>query len=271
MDAADDLLRSMEEQAAKAAGAGETPPVPVTDKPASEVDVSGYSLVEQSLPDADHKLLARWVQRYKLDDDDPMFGQYLTARVAFSSAVAAGDAAQAAKAAAREVEIGVGKIQGQILAGAMKAGNSIQKDLAHVIGKGGDALLAAIAEAAAAGAKRVEEGSRDLVGKLDAAVEAKKAEGVSAFARAASEAAIAASTAAARQVISETKIKLRRSAIGMALIFLIYAVIGGGVAVEYLSLTHRIAPHALVLTASGKPNCGEVTIGESVQEVCQIR
>jgi len=269
MDAADDLLRSMEEQASKASGAGETPPVPVTDKPVSEV--SGYSLVEQSLPDADHKLLARWVQRYRLDDDDPIFGQYLTARVAFSAAVAAGDAAQAAKAAVIEVQEGIGKIQGQILAGAMKAGTSIQKDMTHVIAKGGDALLASIAEAAAVGAKKVEAGSKDLISKLDAAVEVKKAEGVSAFAAAASEAAVAASTAAARQVISETKVKLRRSAIGMSLIFLIYAVIGGGVAVEYLSLTHRIAPHALVMTAGGKPNCGNITINGGVQTVCQIR
>ena len=190
---------------------------------------------------------------------------------AWAAAQASGDAAQAAKAAVMEVQEGVGKIQGQILAGAMKAGTSIQKDMAHTIVKGGEALLAGIAEAAAAGAKKVEDGSKDLIGKLDAAVESKKAEGVQAFAAAASEAAVAASTAAARQVISENKIKLRRSAWGMALIFLIYAGIGGGVAMEYLSLTHRIAPHPLVMTPSGKPNCGNVTINGGEQEVCQIR
>jgi hypothetical protein len=190
---------------------------------------------------------------------------------AWAAAKASGDAAQAAKAAVMEVQEGVQAIPKTILKGALQASNAVRGDITDVLRKGGEALLVSIDAAAKAGSQAIADGSKDLIGKLDAAVEAKKAEGVSAFARAASEAAIAASTAAARQVISENKIRLRRSALGMSIIFLVYALIGGGVAVEYLSLTHRIAPHALVLTASGKPNCGEVTIGESVQEVCQIR
>jgi hypothetical protein len=274
----DDLLKSMESQIADASVTS-TPVAYETPAEMQEVAPSRGNVRGSlsALPDTAKDWALKdmpqgWRERIVADAAD--FGIKTDGDAAWllvGSYVRAWAAAAAAGEFAKEIDAGVGKIQGQILAGAMKAGNSIQKDMAHVIAKGGEALLASIAEAANAGAKRVEAGSKDLVGKLDAAVESKKAEGVSAFARAASEAAIAASTAAARTVISETKIKLRRSATGMAVIFLIYAGIGGGVAVEYLSLTHRIAPHALVLTASGKPNCGEVTIGESVQEVCQIR
>jgi hypothetical protein len=265
----DDILSNLEAQIAGDAHASAERPKPVVEVMAAS---SAMDDALSCLPPEVVRRISTIAARYGIRHDaDPMWALVEAVHDALACAQASGDAAQAAKAAVIEVQEGVGRIQGQILAGAMKAGTSIQKDMTHVIAKGGEALLASIAEAANAGAKRVEAGSKDLLGKLDAAVEAKKAEGVSAFAAAASEAAVAASTAAARQVISENKIKLRRSAIGMSLIFLIYAVIGGGVAVEYLSLTHRIVPHQLVMTASGKPNCGTVMIGGGEQEVCQIR
>jgi len=270
MDALDEMEKQMAE---KAVNVGDHPvePAAIANEPrASGVD--GATLKAQALAG----LPAEWRERLIKDagaagvrhDND--VGWLLVGSVVQSAA-----AAFAASAAAKEVQEGVGKIQGQIFTGAVKAGDSIKKDIVAGIEakmtEGGKAIVAAIGIASKAGATAIEAGSKELIGKLDAAVEAKKAEGVSAFARAASEAAIAASNAAARQVISETKIKLRRSAFTMALIFLIYAGIGGGVAVEYLSLTHRIAPHALVMAASGKPNCGNVVIGDSEQEVCQIR
>ena len=269
-----EALDEMERQMAERSGNGDDhpgAPAAIADEPlASGVD--GATLKAQALAG----LPAEWRERLIRDagaagvrhDND--VGWLLVGSVVQSAA-----AAFAAGAAAKEVQEGVGKIQGQIFTGAIKAGESIRKDLVAGIEakvtEGGQAIVAAIGIASKAGATAIEAGSKDLISKLDAAVEVKKNEGVQAFAAAASEAAVAASTAAARQVISETKIKLRRSAWGMALIFLVYAGIGGGVAVEYLSLTHRIAPHAFVMTASGKPNCGNITINGGVQTVCQIR
>jgi len=269
-----DPLDEMEKQIADRSGNGDNHPgasAAIANEPRASVG-DGATLKAQAMAG----LPAEWRERLIKDagvagvrhDND--VGWLLVGSVVQSAA-----AAFAAGAAAKEVQEGVGKIQGQIFTGAIKAGESIRKDIVSGIDKkmteGGKAIVAAIGIAAKAGSKAIEAGSKELISKLDAAVEAKKAEGVSAFAAAASEAAVAASTAAARQVISENKIKLRRSALGMAVIFLIYALIGGGIAVEYLLITHRIAPHALVMTASGKPNCGEVTIGGAVQEVCQIR
>ena len=181
-------------------------------------------------------------------------------------------AAQASGEAAREVAAGVGKIQGQMFAGAVKAGDSVRKDMVEVIQKGGDALLEGIKVAAQAGSDKVAEGSKDLISKLDAAVEAKKAEGVSAFARAAAEAAVSAANTASASVISESKIRLRWSAAWMAAIFLAYSGLGWAANSEYLSLSHQITPAPLVINPkTGKVNCGKITTANGREEVCEIR
>ena len=215
--------------------AGATPPV-----------ATGYDLVEQSLPDSDHKLLGRWVQRYKLSDDDPMFGQYLTARVAFSSAAAAGAAAQA-------VQAGVSKIPDQIYQGAIKAGNEVKGALAAEIrGQGvevGQALKMLIDSSAKAGATTLKTAADDLdlrVGKIPdevkVALDAYKAKGLAEFGTAAKAAALQA-------VQTNVLLQLSRSALVMIMAFLIAALIGAGGLWGWLRLTHRVMPQGVAAMA----------------------
>ena len=207
----------------------------------------------------------RVVSKRGLDNNDPALDLFTAAGIA-------ADAAAATEAAAKEVSAGVGKIQGQIFTGAVKAGDSVRKDMVEVIQKGGDALLEGIKVAAQAGSDKVAEGSKDLIAQLDQAVEAKKQEGVSAFARAAAEAAVSAANTASASVISENKIRLRRSAAWMAAIFLAYAGLGWTANNEYLSLTYQITPAPMVLNPkTGKPNCGKITTADGREEVCEIR
>lgn len=181
-------------------------------------------------------------------------------------------ATQASGEAAKEVAKGVADIPKTILKGALQASKTVRNDIKDVIDKSGTALLAAIDVAAQAGSAAIAAGSTDLISKLDAAVEAKKQEGVSAFARAAAEAAVAAANAASATVLSENKVKLRRSALAMALIFLVYAGLGWAANSEYLSLTHQITPAPMVINPkTGKPNCGKITTPTGREEVCEIR
>ncbi|MBU2766214.1 hypothetical protein HAP94_08390 [Acidithiobacillus ferrivorans] len=221
--------------------AGATPPVE---------SVTGYDLVEQSLPDSEHKLLGRWVQRYKLSDDDPMMGQYLAARVAYSSAAAAGAAAQA-------VQAGVSKIPDQIWDGAIRAGGEVKGELVQgaklfveafvaAAGKQQTALVAAgstqqadILAAAQVGADKIKLAATTLTASLDKAVAAKAEQGVADFARAAAVAGKAAAT-------SSMAAQLSRSAMTMVLAFCFACMIGAGGLWGYLLLTHRVMPAGVV-------------------------
>ena len=190
----------------------------------------------------------------------------------WAAAQASGAAAAAADASAREVAAGVADIPKTILKGAMQATKSVQDDIRYVLDQGGLAILKSIDVAAQAGSDKIKAGSADLIEKLDQAVEAKKKEGVSAFALAAGEAAVAAAGAASARVISESKVKLRYSLLAMSLIFLVYTGLGVFIGYEYLNLTDRIAPHALVVKADGKANCGTIPApGGGDERVCQVR
>lgn len=261
----DDILSGLEKQVAGDNGdAGETPP-PVIAGEDDGGGKSGYELVADLLPVDQHKALGAWCVRYRIGEDDPFFGEKLAAHVTFSSAAAA------ALAAARVSE-GVNDIPKTILKGALQASGSVRADIKDVLIKGGEAILKSIDEAAQAGSDKVKEGSKDLIEKLDKAVEAKKKEGVSAFALAAGEAAVAAAGAASARVISETKVKLRYSLLTMSAIFLLYTGLGVFIGYEYLNLTDRIAPAPMVLNAAGKANCGVIPApGGGKERVCQIR
>ena len=214
---------------------------------------TGYDLVEQSLPDADHKLLARWVQRYKLADDDPFFGQYLTARVTFASAAAAGQAAEAVKA-------GVAQIPDQIFSGAGRAADEVKGALVSggklfvegfvdAAGKQQKVLITlaqdqqrSILDAAALGADKIKAAAGTLTDSLDKAVEAKKNAGVADFAKAA---ALAGERAARGSMAAQ----LSRSAVVSVLAFLVAVLIGAGGLWGWLLLTHRVMPQGVVALA----------------------
>ena len=260
-----DDLESMENMMA-GSNKGPSPAAPILFAAPRE---SGDTLKAQALaglpPEWRERLINDAAQAGVRHDND--VGWLLVGSVVNSAA-----AALAANAAAIEISDAIGKIQGQIYAGAVKAGNSVKGDvvagIAATLKAGGDAILASIDVAAQAGSDKVAEGSKNLISKLDAAVEVKKNEGVSAFARAAAEAAVAAANTASATVLSENKVKLRRSALTMALIFIVYAGLGWAANSEYLSLTHQITPAPLVITPAGKPVCGILKNGE---RVCQIQ
>ena len=262
----DDILNGLENQMAGDNGvAGGTPPlVQVLDASAAAdgAGKSGYDLVADLLPVDQHKALGAWCVRYRIGEDDPFFGEKLAANVTFSSAAAA------ALAAVRVSE-GVNEIPKTILMGAMQASKSVRGDINDVLKKGGEAILKSIDVAATAGSDKIKEGSKDLIEKLDAAVEVKKKEGVSEFALAAAEAATAAAGASAARVISETKVKLRYSLLTMSLIFLVYAGLGVFGEYEFLNLTHKIAPAPIVML-HGKPLCGVIALDGQNQDVCRI-
>jgi hypothetical protein len=219
--------------------AGATPPV-------EAVTGTGYDLVEQSLPDSEHKLLGRWVQRYKLSDDDPMMGQYLTARVAFSSAAAAGAAAQA-------VQSSVAGIPDQIFKGAIRAGDEIKGALASEIrGQGvevGQALKLLIDTSAQKGAASLKTAAVDLdlkMAKIPADVQksldAYRDKGVGEF-------ALAAQRAGEKAARTALVAQLSRSAMVSILAFLFATMIGAGGLWGFLLITHRVMPQGVVAMA----------------------
>ncbi|MEB8536828.1 hypothetical protein [Acidithiobacillus ferriphilus] len=177
--------------------------------------------------------------------------------------------AGASGAAAKEVADSVGKIQAQIFAGAVKAGNSVKNDVVAGIeakmNEGGQAIVAAIGIAADAGSVKIKAGSLDLISKLDAAIEAKKVEGVDAFAKAASDAATKAAKAASAR-------RFMWSVWGVSFLFFTFATLGWAANSEYLSLSHQLTPAPLVINPkTGKVNCGKITVASGKEEVCEIR
>lgn len=218
-------------------------------------NVTGYDLVEQSLPDSEHKLLGRWVQRYKLSDDDPMMGQYLTARVAFASAAAAG-------AAAKAVQSGVSSIPDQIFQGAVKAGDEIKSNLIHGIRNQGvevgQALKLLIDSAASKGATDLKTAASDLdiklgkiPGDVQKSLDAYKENGVAEFAKAA---AVAGQAAAQSSMLAQ----LSRSALVSVVAFLFACGVGAGGLWGWLLITHRVMPAGVVAMAD--PLSGKVVI-----------
>lgn len=256
-----DALEMLERQAGGTEEAGETPPVASV--------ATGYDLVEQALPDSDHKLLARWVQRYKLSDDDPMFGQYLTARVAFASATAAGASAVAVASA-------VSSIPDTVYQGAVRAGDEVRGVIAHEIrGKAveaGMALKMLIDSSAKAGASALKTAGDNLetrLGLLPADVEKlvdqKTREGVQVFAD-------AAAIAGAKMAKAASARRFLWSVSGVAGLLIVFTAAGAFIDWEYLSLTHLIAPAPLVQTTGGKNDCGLIpTTGNGKEDVCEIR
>ncbi len=228
--------------------AGETPPVETA---------TGYDLVEQSLPDSDHKLLARWVQRYKLSDDDPFFGQYLTARVTFASAAAAGAAAQA-------VQAGVAAIPTQIFNSAVNASNEVKGGLVSGAKAFVEAFVDAadrqqkalvdvsadqqktILDAANVGAEKIKTAASTLTASLDKAVEAKKQEGVGEFAKAA---ALAGERAAKASMAAAMARSAMVSVMVSVMAFLLAALVGAGGLWGWLLISHRVMPAGVVATA----------------------
>ena len=231
--------------------AGETPPV-VETTPAQD-GKSGYDLVADLLPIAKHKAFGAWCMRYKIGEDDPIFGEKLAADFTFESAAAA------AKAAV-QVSQGVNAIPEQIFSGAVKASDEVKGGLvaggklfAEAFTKAANdrqtALIAAvdaqqssILSAATIGAEKIKTAASTLTASLDKAIEAKKGEGINDFAKAAATAAQSAARASMAAQIG-------RSAMVSVLAFLVAMAMGAGGLWGWLLITHRVVPSGVVAMA----------------------
>lgn len=273
-----DDLEAME---AKIAGnAGETPPQEVVmnaeNIPSARASALDIALLKKT-SEEQVQILRAAVAR-GLDEDDPVIDIY---NAATSAARSAHSTAAAALAVSDTLMQGLDRLPAQMLDGAKLAGGDVAgeiktaaKDVAGAILQAGNLAAGGMAkdlihvkkvinDAAVIGADKIKGAADGLVGKLDEAVDKKVDEGVATFA---SEAAKAAGKAAKAAGAS----RFAWSAAGVSFLVIFFAVVGGFIDHEYLSLTHRIAPAPFVLTASGKINCGkDAALGTG--EICEIR
>ena len=154
---------------------------------------------------------------------------------AWASAAAAGQAA-------KEVQEGVAHIPDQISDGAARAGDMVLASLLEGSKQWVTAFTVAVngrqaklLEAADAGAEKIRGAAETLSQSLDAAIEAKKGEGVSDFAKAAADAGRVAATASLAAQAS-------RSAVVSVAAFLIACAIGAMALWGYLEVGHKVMP-----------------------------
>ncbi len=211
-----------------------------------ETTASAIDAVVDAMTLKDAKALYAWSARYHVEDDAFEAGLILATRASLAGAAAAGQSAQA-------VQAGVSAIPGQIFAGAVKASDEVKGGLisggklfaeafTRAAADRQSALIAAaqsqqtkILEAAGVGAEKIRTAASALTGSLDAAIKAKRDEGVSEFAR---EAAVAASSAAKSSMLAQAS----RSAGVMLAIIAVSALLGAAGLWGYLRVEHEIMP-----------------------------
>ncbi len=252
---------------AGATAAGATPPKDAP-KVANVAEASGYDLVEQALPEKAHKYLARWVQMYRLSDDDPMYGAYLAANVAFSSAAAAGKAAVAVQSA-------VGTIEDRIFDGARLAGEDVKKLIESKGAAVGDDISQKIAQTG----NKIRGSLENLFQSSLASIHS-AADGAAEKARQARDSIVQSGVQEYRTMAAQAienamagyRVKTRKSA------FLFGAFVVGATfvlsfafTVSLLQKLHYISPHPIVITKSGHRDCGVEPVGPfGPQYVCVL-
>ncbi|MFA6182515.1 hypothetical protein [Acidithiobacillus sp.] len=159
---------------------------------------------------------------------------------AWASAAAAGQAA-------KEVQEGLARIPDQISDGATRASDTVLASLLDGSKQWVTAFTVAVnsrqaklLEAADAGADKIREAAETLTQSLDAAIDAKKAEGVSDFAKAAADAGRVAATASLVAQVS-------RSAAVSVVAFLIACAIGAVAMWGYLDVGHKAMPEDMTV------------------------
>lgn len=225
---------------------------------------SGYDLVEKSLPDSDHKLLARWVQKYRLTDDDPMFGMYLSAKVSFNSAAAAGRAAAA-------VDNGIRLIPDTIYQGTIQASNELAKIVESKGAQAGQAIVKAIGATGA----QLKGDLEQILGASTASIRS-AADSAAAQAQAARNNIIEAGVQEYRQLAAQAieqqmeawAVEKRTKAFIFGAAVMAFSCLATYFALDSL---HFITPHQIALTKSGHRNCGYANIvDQGKQFVCVI-
>jgi hypothetical protein len=255
---------------AGATAAGATPPKPAQQAPSAGGTVarSGYDLVEQVLPDTAHKHLARWVQMYRLSDDDPMYGAYLAANVAFSSAAAAGKAAVAVQSA-------VGSIEDRIFDGARLAGEDVKK----IIENKGAAVGDDISQKLTQTGNKILGGLENLFQSSVASIHS-AADGAAEKARLARDSIVQSGVQEYRTMAAQAienamagyRVETRKSAFLFgAFVVGATCVLSCAFTVSLLQKMHYISPHPIVVTKSGHRDCGVEPVGTfGPQYVCVL-
>ncbi|OFC60527.1 hypothetical protein BAE30_07920 [Acidithiobacillus caldus] len=243
-----------------ATAAGETP----QPKAQAEVKESGYDLVEKSLPDSEHKHLARWVQRYNLSDDDPMFGAYLAARVSFASAAAAGQAAVAVQSA-------VGTIEDRIFNGAVMAGEDVGKTIESKGAAVGDDISQKIAQTGNQIRGSLEKSLASIHSAADGAAE-KARQARDSIVQSGVQEYRTMAAQAIENAMAGYRVEKRRNAFLFGAFVVAATAVGTfGLTFSLLEKMHYLAPHPIEATSKGRRNCGVVTIpGFGKQYVCVL-
>jgi hypothetical protein len=138
-----------------------------------------------------------------------------------------------------EVKTGIAKIPDQIFHGATRASDEVKGGLVagaklfvEAFADAANTRQASLLAAADTGADKIRKAASTLTASLDAAIEANKGDGISEFAKAASDASLAAAKNASYA-------SFRLSAIILVLVMVLGGVGGAGGEYAYLQLTHQ--------------------------------
>lgn len=230
---------------------------------------NGMTMALSALPDVVVRRISTIAARYGIrHDSDPMWALVEAVQDSLECTRATAKMAAAVGASANEVNTGVEKIQSQIFQGAVKAGNEIKSALGKEIDQrlttAGTDLVSAINTAADLGSQKIEDGAKDLIDRLDHAIDERKQEGVNEFSKAASKAALRAARAASTG-------EFLWSMSGIAMLLTIFSALGAGAEYMYLNLRAEVTPKPMLVRPSGVPACDMITLNDKQREVCEIQ
>ncbi|OCX71561.1 hypothetical protein A6M23_11505 [Acidithiobacillus thiooxidans] len=252
-------------------------PLNRSESPASEIGMhkmgkasmhagSGYDLAERSLPDTDHKLLARWVQQYKISADDPMYGAYLSARVAFDGAAAAGYSLEIMKTTLasipnkiqKAVIAGAGDIQGHVDKAFDINAIKLERAISHGLERGSSSALIALNAAT----KNLKDVAAAVDKNMNMAIAQKQDKVIDQWVETGAD---LLNSAVREAVLKQRVLTVSFILGGMLTTF----VLGAELCYEYLSLTHRITPSTIIVNqGTGKLEC---RVSQHGANFCEIR
>lgn len=227
---------------------------------------SGYDLTERSLPDTDHKLLARWVQQYKISADDPMYGAYLSARVAFDGAAAAGYSLEIMKTTLasipnkiqKAVIAGAGDIQGHVDKAFDINVTKLEKAISDGLERGSSSALIFLNVAT----KNLKDAAAAVDKNMNMAIAQKQDKVIDHWV----DTGVDLLNSAVREEVLKQRVFTVSFILGM---MLVASMVGAVLCYEYLSLNHRITPSTILINQrTGKLEC---KVSQHGANFCEIR
>lgn len=196
-----------------------------------------------TLPDAVVRRISTIAARYGIrHDSDPMWALVEAVQNGMECAQAAALACDATGKISLEVKAGIAKIPDQIFNGAIRASDEVKGGLiagaklfVEAFSSAANTRQSELLAAADTGADKIRAAASTLTASLDAAIEAKKGEGISEFAKAASNASLNAAKSASYA-------SFRLSAIILVLVMVLGSIGGAGGEYAYLQFFTHQAP-----------------------------